>query len=194
MGLIRKTLSISTLGLVGWRSKKELLRDAEAELESARADLERTTKKESLLKERLLDAERRAEEAQLTALRDARVARRRGARRARKADGGTVKSMLGTVRDVGSSMADSTRATKTRLAADLEPKGRALREVAEARAAELQARTRRARKKAAKETAKARKRALKNGKATKSQLAAAADEAAATVRQKAERAKAMASS
>ena len=174
MGLIRKTMSISTLGLVSWDSKKERLRAAEAELEAARGDLERTSKKEALLKERVLAAERRAEEAELAAIRDARKAGRRGARRARVEQSGPLGGVLGTVRDLSSSVADSTRETKTRLAADLEP-----------RLDELHAKTARARKKAAKRTKKARKRALKKGEVTRAQLTAAAEEASATVRAKA---------
>ena len=43
MGIIRKTLSVTTLGFVGWKSKKELLAETEADLAAARADLEQTS-------------------------------------------------------------------------------------------------------------------------------------------------------
>lgn len=168
MGAIRKTLSISTLGLVDWRSKKERLRRAET-------DLEITTKKEELLKQRLLAAEERAEAAEATALREAR----RGKRSRRLA--GT----LGSVRTAGSSVVDSTLETKNRVAAEIEPalagatsdvrrRGRSARKAAEKRAAVLQAQTEKARKRAAKKSAKARK-----------QLSSAAHDASTKVREKA---------
>lgn len=168
MGAIRKTLSISTLGLVNWSSKKERLRRAETELEV-------TAKKEELLKERLLRAEERAAEAEQTALREAR----RGKRSRRFA------GALGSARTAGSSVVDSTLEAKNRVAAEIEPalagaasdvkrRGRSARTAAEKRSAELQAQSKKARKRAAKKSAKARK-----------QLVAAANDASAKVREKA---------
>ena len=60
MGLIRKTLSISTLGLVSWRSKKEKLREANDLLDLTRADLDQATEKHALARERLTDSRTRA--------------------------------------------------------------------------------------------------------------------------------------
>ena len=160
MGAIRKTLSISTFGLVNWRSKKDRLRRAEA-------DLEITTKKEQLLKERLLEAERRAEAAEADAL---RTEKRSSRRKAKAAKAAKVTAALETVRAAGSTVAETTRETKNRVAADLEP---ALAG-AEKRAAELQKRSRKARRRAAKKSAKARR-----------QLSSAAADASAKVREKA---------
>ena len=168
MGAIRKTLSISTLGLVNWSSKKERLQRAEA-------DLEITAKKEELLKERLLRAEERAAEAEQTALREAR----RGKRSRRLA------GALGSVRTAGSSVVDSTLETKNRVAAEIEPaiagaasdvkrRGRSVLTAAEKRAAEVQAQSKKSRKRAAKKSAKSREKLL-----------AAANEASAKVREKA---------
>jgi hypothetical protein len=196
MGLIRKTLSISTLGLVSWRSKKERLREAEEELDTARALLERTSKKQSLLENRLDEAEQRAKEAELTALRDARVARRKGAWEAR-GEGGLLNSLLGTVRDTGRSLTEQTKATGARLAADLEPtmestrnRGKDAGLIARERAEELRADGKKTAKKKAKllrkRSKKARKRAAAKGADTRERLAAAAGTASAGARAKAE--------
>ena len=84
MGLIRKTLSITTLGLVGWKSKKELLRDTEAELAVARAELDETTSLREKLQQRLADVEHRLTATELESLRDAKAARRDERRRLRR--------------------------------------------------------------------------------------------------------------
>ena len=167
MGAIRKTMSIATLGLVGWTSKKDRLREAEAELAAAREDLDRTTRKEALLKERLLDAERRVEQAELGALKGARKARRRGERVAKREHGAGITGLLDNV------VEDTRRRSKD------------VRAMAEARAAELEARTERAAKQARKRYDKATRKAVKRGDATKDQLVAAADEATASLRAKA---------
>lgn len=120
MGLIRKTLSISTLGIVSWRSKKELLREAEAALAETQADLERTSKIESLLREKLDDAERRATSAELTSLRDARRARRRGARDERSKFP-RRKRLTAAARSSIAPVLTQTRSAAERLVTDAEP-------------------------------------------------------------------------
>ena len=82
MGIIRKTASISTLGLISFRSKKERLRRAEAAHRSASDELavEQTARADA--DRRVAEAERRAHQAELAALHEAKVAQRRG----RKAD------------------------------------------------------------------------------------------------------------
>lgn len=166
MGLIRKTLSISTLGLVGWRSKKELLRDAEAERDAARADLEHSSRRQGKLLEKLAEAEARAAEAEKAVRKSAR---RRGSTRDRV----TAKShgLLDSVRETVEPVVDST-----------EKKGRRARKRAIKRSAELRASTektgRRARKSAAKRTAELRAQARK-GRDTVSHVV---DDAAATVK------------
>ena len=167
MGAIRKTMSIATLGRVSWTSRQDRLREAEAELAATREELERTARKEALLKERLLATERDVEKAKLHSLKDAKVARRRGARSAEKEHGIGLAGLLDNV------VEDTKRRSKD------------VRAIAEARAAELEARTGRARRQARKRYAKATKRAVKRGDATREQLAAAAEEATASLRAKA---------
>lgn len=151
MGLIRKTLSISTLGIVSWRSKKELLREAEQDLAQTKADLERTSKIEALLRDKLDDAERRATSAELTALRDARRARRRGARSAR-ADFPTSRRLASAARSSVTPLIGQTRAAAERFLTDAEP-------IVDSAVDEARSRGRRARKRIAKETKRAEKKA-----------------------------------
>lgn len=158
MGLIRKTLSISTLGLVNWHSKKERLRAVTAELDLTRADLEQATEKHSLARERLADAERRAREAELLALRDSRRARRSGRRSGRtetRAKVGRRRFAAATLRDKVNPLVDSTRETAQRFTAEHEPsldeavtkakqRGRKARAAAEKRAKKLRKRAEKA--------------------------------------------------
>lgn len=81
MGLIRKTLSVTTLGLVGWKSKKELLRETEADLAATRAELEETSALRAALQDRLGTTERKLGAAELDALGAAKKARRAERRR-----------------------------------------------------------------------------------------------------------------
>ncbi len=163
MGIIRKTLSISTLGLVSWRSKKEQLRDATEQLELTRTDLAQATEKHSLLRDRLDDAERRAEQAELEALRDARVARRAGRREARHRFG-RGRTTIATLRDAIEPVVEQTRDAGRRIAADVEPA------------------VERASKRAKKQSRRARAKADKRAKA----LRARSKQAAETVRERAE--------
>jgi hypothetical protein len=80
MGLIRKTASISTLGLVSFRSKKERLKRAEAAERIAHDELDAEKAARTAADERVAEAERRARKAELAALHEARVAARRGHR------------------------------------------------------------------------------------------------------------------
>lgn len=92
MGIIRKTVSISTLGIVSFRSKKELLRRAEKDRRAAETALSREQAARADADRRIAAAERRVQEAELAALHDARVAAKakakrkagRGGRRARR--------------------------------------------------------------------------------------------------------------
>lgn len=167
MGLIRKTLSISTLGLVNWHSKKERLQAVTAELDLTRADLEQATEKHSLARERLADAERRAREAELLALRDTRRARR-SARKETRAKLGRRRVATATLRDKVNPLIDSTRESAQRFAAEHEP---SLDEAV----TKAKQRSRTARAAAEKRAKKLRKRAEK-----------AADHTAETVRERAE--------
>ncbi len=94
MGIIRKTLSISTVGIVSFRSKKELLRRAEKDRRAAESELDREQAARLEADRRVAAAEKRVQQAELTALREAKVAAkaktkakgssRRGRRRARR--------------------------------------------------------------------------------------------------------------
>jgi hypothetical protein len=154
MGLIRKTLSISTLGLVNWKSKKERLREAEAELELTRSDLEQATEKHGLIRQRLEAAERRAQEAELHALRDAKHARRLG-RKETRAKVGRGRVAKATLLERVNPLVDATRESTQRFAAEHEPQlhdavteatrcGRKARAEASKRAKELRKRAEKA--------------------------------------------------
>ncbi len=87
MGVIRKTLSISTLGIVDFRSKKEQLRRAEKAHREARAELAGEQAARSAADQRIAAAEKRARQAELLALQQSKKAdvakgKRRDRRRA----------------------------------------------------------------------------------------------------------------
>lgn len=83
MGVIRKTLSISTLGLVSWRSKKEKLRRAEKALVAAEEELEREHAALAEADSRVSAALKRAKKAELEAIHEAEVATKETRRRKR---------------------------------------------------------------------------------------------------------------
>jgi hypothetical protein len=89
MGLIRKTASVSTLGLVKFRSKKERLKRAETAFRKANLELEGEQVARAEADRRVSAAERRARAAELTALHEAKAAakakRRAKGRRAKRA-------------------------------------------------------------------------------------------------------------
>ncbi|HEY9558722.1 MAG TPA: hypothetical protein VIR58_18430, partial [Acidimicrobiales bacterium] len=84
MGIIRKTLSISTLGIVPFRSKKELLHRAEQGQQAAQEELAVVQAARAAADRRVADAERRAKQAELVALHEAKIAGKRGRGRGRK--------------------------------------------------------------------------------------------------------------
>jgi len=85
VGLIRKTLSVSTLGIVDFRSKKEQLRRAEKAHRAARAELVGEQAARSTADQRIAAAEKRARQAELLALQQAKKADiAKGGRRARR--------------------------------------------------------------------------------------------------------------
>lgn len=89
MGLIRKTVSISTLGIVPFRSKKERLRRAESAYRKATDELETEQQARVEADRRVSAAEKRARLAELTAIHEARAAakakRRARGRKAKRA-------------------------------------------------------------------------------------------------------------
>jgi hypothetical protein len=76
MGLMRKGMSISTFGLVNFRSKKEKLRRAEAAYDRASLELEREKAQHAAVEYRVTEAEKRARAAQLEALQAAQQTRK----------------------------------------------------------------------------------------------------------------------
>lgn len=84
MGIIRKTLSVTTLGLVDWKSKKQLLAEKDADLEATRADLERTSALRAALEEKLGTVEHQLKGRELDSAHSAKVARKDERRRMRR--------------------------------------------------------------------------------------------------------------
>lgn len=87
MGLIRKTTSIATLGVVPFRSRKERLRRAERAARQAGHELAVEQERRTQADRRVAAAERRAHQAELVALHEARTAEK-AKRRARRHGGG----------------------------------------------------------------------------------------------------------
>lgn len=155
MGLIRKTLSISTLGLVGWKSKKELLAETEAELEQTRtglgttqAELEEARQRRLALEEALEQTRAQLTAAELQTLRDVGRARRRGQweQRLRKRKGSVARAKKLAQPIIRSTIEAGERAGE-RVVTDAEPvvqdartRGRAARARAEKQATELRER------------------------------------------------------
>jgi len=74
MGLIRKTVSITTFGIVPFRSKKEQLRRAEKAYRSAQVELAGEQAARTASDQRVAAAEKRARQAELQALHQAKKA------------------------------------------------------------------------------------------------------------------------
>lgn len=88
MGIIRKTVSISTLGIVPFRSKKELLRRAEKDRHAAEAELSREHAARAEADRRVVAAEKRVQKAELTAQHEANAkAKARTKAKAKRKDG-----------------------------------------------------------------------------------------------------------
>jgi hypothetical protein len=151
MGVIRKTLSVSTLGIVDFRSKKEQLRRAEKAHREARAELAGEQAARSAADQRIAAAEKRARQAELLALQQSKkadVAKGKRRDRRRAAASQAIDAIEGFV---------STNAP-----------------VVEERAKDLGRRGRKAAAKAAKRAeaaaARARKEARKQGKKAKQKI------------------------
>lgn len=151
MGVIRKAASISTLGLINFRSKKELVKRAEKERDAAQTDLERAKLARSALDEQVSATEKRARKAELAALQQAKAnEKQKGSRRKRRKD--KANQAIDAVEDFVSTTAP----------------------VVEQRAKDLSRRGRKAAAKATKQAeeaaAKAQKQAKKHGKRAKEKL------------------------
>jgi len=164
MGVIRKTLSISTLGIVDFRSKKEQIRRAEKAHQEARAELAGEHAARTAADQRIAEAEKRARQAELVALQQSKKAdKARGGRRARRK--GVAGGAFEATRDFVSA---TTPAVEGR-AKDLGRRGRKLAEKTTKRA-----------EAAAEE---ARKRARKRGKRAKRRIDEASDAASDFVKE-----------
>ena len=100
MGLIRKTLSISTLGIVDFRSKKEQLRRAEKARLAAQAELIGEQAARAAADQRIAAAEKRARQSELLALQQAKKAgasRGRRRKRGQAAISQTIEALEGLV-------------------------------------------------------------------------------------------------
>jgi hypothetical protein len=153
VGVIRKTLSISTLGIVDFRSKKELLRRAEKARREAQAELIGEQAARTAADRRIAAAEKRARQAELTALQQAKraeTAKAKG-RRGRKRRQGPASHVLEALEGARSAAAPIEERAK-----DLGRRGRkaALKAAKQAEAA----------------AEDARKRARKQAKRTKEKL------------------------
>lgn len=165
MGLIRKTLSISTLGIVDFRSKKELLRRAEKAQRAAQAQLAGVEAARAVTDQRLAAAEKRARDAERQALQQAKKAseakgRRRDRRRAAASE--ALDTIGGLVSSAGPAV--------------------------EERAKDLSRRGRKAAAKASKQAeaaaGKARKQAQKQGRRAKKKLDEVTDAAAGFIEER----------
>lgn len=164
MGVIRKTLSISTLGIVDFRSKKEQLRRAEKAHRAARAELAGEQAARTAADKRITAAEKRTHQAELLALQQAKKAEAaKGKRRARR---------KAATNQAFEAIEDFVSATTP---------------VVEERAKELGRRGRKAAAKAAKQAeaaaAKARKEARKQGKRAKHKFDEVSDAATEFVKE-----------
>lgn len=164
MGVIRKTLSISTLGIVDFRSKKEQLRRAEKAHRAARAELAAEQAARTAADKRITAAEKRTRQAELLALQQAKKAEvAKGKRRARR------------------------KAATNQAFEAIEGFVTATTPVVEERAKELGRRGRKAAAKAAKQAeaaaAKARKEARKQGRRAKHKLDEVSDAATEFVKE-----------
>ena len=110
MGLIRKTVSITTLGIVDFRSKKEQIRRAEKAQRQAQAALAGVEAARRVTDLRLAEAEKRARRAEVLALQQAELAsegkaKRRDRRRAAKA----MDAMEDLVTNVGPAIEEQAK-------------------------------------------------------------------------------------
>jgi hypothetical protein len=131
MGVIRKTASISTLGLVNFRSKKEKLRRAEQKFESehlARSVAEAGFTKIDKQLRRLSGNEAKAAR---------QLARLRRSRKVRKAE--TLSRFLTVAQPVVKDGMESARSAATELRAESAKRGRKAAKVARRTAKDLRA-------------------------------------------------------
>ncbi len=165
MGVIRKAASISTLGIIDFRSKKELHQARpRRQRKSAQGDLEKVKLARAALDQRVVATEKRARKAELLALQQAKKADvAKGNRRARRK--AAAAQAIDAVEDFVSATAP----------------------VVEQRAKDLSRRGRKAAAKAAKQAEemadKAQKEARKRGRRAKQKLDEVSESATDFVRE-----------
>lgn len=147
MGIIRKTASISTLGLISFRSKKERIRRAEAAHQAASDELVVEQAARTAADRRVAEAERRAHQAELEALHEAKVARRKGrklqevkagrSRRSRRKAARKARHAETTVRESVSGLVSAAQPVLEAGAKQARRHGRAARRRAAAAAAQV---------------------------------------------------------
>lgn len=108
MGMIRKTFSIATLGIVDFRSKKELLRRAEKAKRDARAELAGEQAARAVADKRIVAAEKRARQAELLALQQAKRAEAAKAKRKQRRKG-TAAQVIDTIESAAGPLEERAR-------------------------------------------------------------------------------------
>lgn len=109
MGMMRKTFSVGTLGLVSFRSNKELLRRAERSRRSAQTSLESERAARAAAEDRIVGAETRVKHATAEADRAAKRLEqsKRKRRRDRKAE--TMTAVIAGIEPIVRSQMKSAR-------------------------------------------------------------------------------------
>lgn len=175
MGLIRKTLSISTLGVVDFRSTKELLRRAEKAHEAAEAELASEQAARTAADRRIAAAEKRARQAELLALQQAKKAEvAKGKRRDRR------KAATAQAFDAIEGFVSTTTPVVEERAKDLSRRGR---KAAAKAGKQAEAAAAKAAKQAEAAAAKAQKEARKQGKRAKRKFDEVSDAASDFVKE-----------
>ena len=168
MGLVRKSLSISTLGLVNFRSKKELLRRAESDLDAANAELARHQEARTAAEGRVGTAEKRTRQAELQALHAAKKAAKLRGKKGKRA------------RSLAERLSDAIDIAEPKLhaaAGEAKVRGRKARKQAQKAAKQAEVRGRKAAKQAAIAAAEAQARAKIEAKKGRKRATAAYEDA-----------------
>ena len=128
MGLVRKTFSVATLGVVSFRSKKEKLRRAERSRRDAEIDLQRERSARESAERRIAAAEERVKhatgEASQAARRLEKVKRKQKAERGRRREralGGVLAAAEPLVRSRAQAARDVTADAGRRLRVSVRP-------------------------------------------------------------------------
>ena len=144
MGIIRKTLSIGTLGTINFRSKKEKLRRAERSLRDAEGTLLQEVSARETAELRVRDAERRMDKANAEALRATeKLSKRQEKKRFKKSQKLTgAEKIMGAIAMAEPLVAKGMEVARNAVASDtakhVQARGRKARKQAKKAAKELQ--------------------------------------------------------